>query len=158
MRSTMWPTPGDDAADAVDDLADTRRDVDKVTDAVDAMADEADDAEKAFGDLARGARADMGKVGNAADNAERDVDELTDEEAHVPSSLGLAFGGDPEALEEVQGLTSELGIPIHPGHWWRRARSDGGLVFSALIGFYERWKEEQGGDQRTGARVPRPGT
>ena len=135
---------GDDAADALDDLADTRRDVDKVTDAVDAMADEADDAEKAFGDLARGARADMGKVGNAADNAERDVDELTDEVGNSAREFGSAFRGDPiEALEEVQSLTSELASRFIPGIGGAVLAVTGGLVFSALIGFYERWKEEQ---------------
>ena len=135
---------GGDAADALDDVASTRRDIDQVATALDDVADESGDAEKAFGDLARGARRDLGRVGDAADTAERDVDDLTDEVGSSAREFGSAFRGDPiEALEEVQSLTSELATRFIPGIGGAVAAVTGGVVFSALIGFYERWKEEQ---------------
>ena len=81
----------------------TRRDIERAADALDDVADEAGDAEKAFGDLARGARTDLGKVGDSADRAERDVDDLSDEVGNSAREFGSAFRGDPiEALEEVR--------------------------------------------------------
>lgn len=132
----------DDTTDALDDI---RRAGDRAAEAVeDDLTDAADDAEDAFGDLARSARRDLGRVGDAADSAERDVDDLTDEAANSAREFGSAFRGDPvEALEEVQSLASELATRFVPGIGGAVLAVTGGVAFSALIGFYERWKEEQ---------------
>lgn len=129
---------GDQAADKLEDLADDgRRDMDR-------LADEVDDTEQAFRDFARGADASMDKVRRSADSAERGVDDLTDEVGDSAREFGSAFRGDPvEALEEVQSLASELATRFIPGIGGAVLSVAGGVAFSALIGFYERWKEEQ---------------
>ena len=118
---------------------------------LDGMEDDLDDVEDASVIMGRkledafdDARRAADKTGRSVNDAERDVDGLTDEVSDSAKEFGSAFRGDPvEALEEVQSLASELATRFIPGIGGAVLAITGGAAFSALIGFYERWKEEQ---------------
>ena len=122
----------------------TEQQVDDLADAVENIGDEAGQVEDAFGDLSRGARRDFDRTGRAAKDAEDDVDDLADEAADSAREFGSAFRGDPvEALEEVQSLVSNIVTKAVPGIGGAVLAVTGGAAFSALIAFYDRWREEQ---------------
>lgn len=115
-----------------------------VTDAVEDIGDEADKTEDAFRDLSRSAQRDFDRVERAAKDAEDDVSDVADEAADSAKEFGSAFRGDPvEALEEIQSLIAEVVRSTVKGFGGIALSLAGGVAFSALISFYEKWREEQ---------------
>jgi len=111
---------------------------------LDGVADEGEKIERAFGDIGRTARSDLGQAEAAADGLERELSLVEDEAGQSAKEFGAAFRGDPvEALEEVQAYIAEITAKWLPGFAGAILTIAGGAVFGVLLTQVEKWREKQ---------------